>query len=175
VVRAGALRRPRLSDRRIGHGRAPSDRRPRRPIRRSPGPGRPERLRSAPCYFTKRVAWSPHPHGRLRASPIGAGLCPQFLVGGGPMHLNQASIIRREPATSAVLRFQSRISDRAIIEQAAQALFEFVFSVCNRLDGKHHWNECDEETKEGFRAEAAVVVKTVYPLLSPQPLRRPAL
>jgi hypothetical protein len=89
------------------------------------------------------------------------------------MQSNQASIIRRELATSAVLRLQPRLSDRAIIEEAAQALFEFVFSICNRLDGKHHWNECDEETKEGFRAEAAVVVKTVYPLYRPS--RRPAL
>ena len=90
------------------------------------------------------------------------------------MQSNQTSIIRRELATSAVLRLQPRLSDRAIVEQAAQALFEFVFSVCDRLDGKHRWNECDEETKEGFRAEAAVVVETVYPLLSPQPVRRPA-
>jgi hypothetical protein len=41
--------------------------------------------------------------------------------------------------------------DRAILDRAAEALFEFVFSSCDRLDGKHHWNDCDENTKDGFR------------------------
>ena len=92
------------------------------------------------------------------------------------MQSNQASLVRREPATGAVLRLQPRISDRAIIEQAAQALFEFVFSVCDRPDGEHDWNNCDEETKKGFRAEVALVTKTVWPLLSCQTVtRRPAL
>src|SRR6476660_4437148 len=31
-------------------------------------------LSRRPSYLTKRVASSPHPHGRLRANPAGAGL-----------------------------------------------------------------------------------------------------
>jgi hypothetical protein len=87
---------------------------------------------------------------------------------GWTVRSNQAALFQREQATPAVLRLQPRIVDRAIIEQAAQALFEFVFSVCDRLDGKHRWNDCDEETKEGFRAEAAIVIETAWPLLSRQ-------
>ena len=46
----------------LGHGRAPPDRRPRRPIRRSPGPGRPERLRSAPFFLSIIPSdWNPGP------------------------------------------------------------------------------------------------------------------
>ena len=41
-----------------------------------------------------------------------------------------------------------------MVEQAAQALFEFVFACSKRLDGKHLWMNCDEDTKEGFRGEA---------------------
>jgi len=53
--------------------------------------------------------------------------------------------------------------DSNIIELAAEALFQFVFSGCDRLDGKHHWTDCDEDTKAGFRAEAAAVLKAVWP------------
>jgi hypothetical protein len=51
--------------------------------------------------------------------------------------------------------------DRDIIERAAQALFEFVFSSCGRLE----WSKCDEETKEGFRGEAKAVIVAAWPLL----------
>ena len=87
------------------------------------------------------------------------------------MQTNRASLVRRQPATTAVLQFRPRKTERATVERAAQALFEFVFSACDRLDGKHDWNECDEETKEGFRAEAAVVIEVVWPLVG----KRPAL
>ena len=81
------------------------------------------------------------------------------------MQSNQATLVGKQSATT-VLRFPRRGCDTATIERAARALFEFVFSACDRLDGKHNWNECDEETKEAFRAEAAVVIETVWPLLS---------
>ena len=51
-----------------------------------------------------------------------------------------------------------------LIERAAEALYEFVFSGCDRLDGKHHWDNCSEETKEGFRREASAVLEAVWPL-----------
>jgi hypothetical protein len=51
--------------------------------------------------------------------------------------------------------------DSDIIERAAQALFEFVFSSCGRLE----WATCDEETKQGFRREAQAVIDAAWPLL----------
>jgi hypothetical protein len=60
---------------------------------------------------------------------------------------------------------QSMALDSDVIERAAQALFEFVFSSCGRLDGKHQWSTCDEHTKEGFRGEAATVIVAAWPLL----------
>ena len=86
------------------------------------------------------------------------------------MQSNRASLVRRQPAAAAVVQLAPTRADRAIVERAAQALFAFVFSACDRLDGKHDWSECDEETKEGFRAEAAVVIDAVWPTLE----RRPA-
>jgi hypothetical protein len=53
--------------------------------------------------------------------------------------------------------------DSETIETAAEALFEFVFSGCERLDGKHHWPDCSEETKAGFRAEVTAVLAAVWP------------
>ena len=61
---------------------------------------------------------------------------------------------------------QSAPIDDHIIEMAAEALFEFVFSGCNRLDGKRRWADCDEETKNGFRGEAAAALEAVWPMLS---------
>jgi hypothetical protein len=57
------------------------------------------------------------------------------------------------------------VLDSDIIERAAQALFEFVFSSCGRLDGKQQWATCEESTKEGFRGEAAAVIMAAWPLL----------
>ena len=57
------------------------------------------------------------------------------------------------------------VLDGDIIERAAQALFEFVFSSCGRLDGKQQWATCEESTKEGFRGEAAAVIGAAWPLL----------
>jgi len=56
--------------------------------------------------------------------------------------------------------------DRDIVERAAKALFEFVFSYCDRLDAKHRWSDCDEATREGFRGEAAAVIEAAWPLIS---------
>ena len=52
--------------------------------------------------------------------------------------------------------------DQEILERGAQALFEFVFSGTERLDGKHLWANCDEKVKAGFRAEAKAVVDAVF-------------
>ena len=57
------------------------------------------------------------------------------------------------------------------IERAAEALYEFVFSGCDRLDGKHHWEHCTEETKEGFRREAAAVLEAVWPISLPREIK----
>ena len=50
-----------------------------------------------------------------------------------------------------------------LVERAARALFECVFSCCDRLDGKNFWINCNEETREGFRAEAIAVLEAVWP------------
>ena len=55
--------------------------------------------------------------------------------------------------------------------ETAEALYEFVFSGCDRLDGKHHWGHCNEETKEEFRLEASAVLEAVWPILSPRELK----
>jgi hypothetical protein len=55
--------------------------------------------------------------------------------------------------------------DAAILDLAAEALFKFVFSSCDRLDGKHDWNDCDENTRAGFRCEARAVIEAVWPIL----------
>jgi hypothetical protein len=50
-----------------------------------------------------------------------------------------------------------------MVERAAQALFEFVFAVTKRLDGKHLWLNSDEDTKAGFRREAIAVLQAAWP------------
>jgi hypothetical protein len=61
---------------------------------------------------------------------------------------------------------QSLPLDDDIVDRAAEALYSFVFSGCDRLDGKHCWHDCDEGTKAGFRREAAAVLCSVWPLLA---------
>lgn len=62
---------------------------------------------------------------------------------------------RRESETAAVIPLPRPIVlDGDTIERSAQALFEFVFSSCGRLE----WATCDEETKRGFRGEARAVI-----------------
>jgi hypothetical protein len=58
-----------------------------------------------------------------------------------------------------------------LIERAAEALYEFVFSGCDRLDGKRHWEHCSEETKAGFRREASAVLVAVLPVLLPREIK----
>ena len=60
---------------------------------------------------------------------------------------------------------RSVLVDHNILDRAAEALYEFVFSGCHRLDGKRRWADCDEETKGGFRREASAVLDVVVPLL----------
>jgi hypothetical protein len=69
---------------------------------------------------------------------------------------------RRKSEACLVLPFVLGI-DSGTTERAAEALFEFVFSGCERLDGKHNWVDCSEETKAGFRAEARAVLAAVWP------------
>jgi hypothetical protein len=52
-----------------------------------------------------------------------------------------------------------------MVERGAQALFEHVFSGTERLDGKHLWVNCDEVTKEGFRAEVKSVLEATMPFM----------
>lgn len=88
---------------------------------------------------------------------------------GPAMQANQA------PAVFAVERYRREVEYESpplsialnsdIIDRAAQALFEFVFSSCGRLDGKQQWATCEESTKEGFRGEAAAVIVAAWPFL----------
>jgi hypothetical protein len=55
--------------------------------------------------------------------------------------------------------------DGEMVERAAQALFEFVFACSERLDRKHLWMNCDEDTKQGFRREATAVIQAVWPFM----------
>jgi hypothetical protein len=55
--------------------------------------------------------------------------------------------------------------NREMVERGAQALFEHVFSGTERLDGKHLWVNCDDVTKEAFRAEAESVLEATVPLM----------
>ena len=69
---------------------------------------------------------------------------------------------RRELETAAVIPLPRPITlDSDTIERAAQALFEFVFSSCGRLE----WATCDEVTKQGFRGEARAAIVAAWPLL----------
>jgi hypothetical protein len=70
---------------------------------------------------------------------------------------------RSERDTPFALRHRSGEVDSDIIELAAEALFQFVFSGCDSLDGGRHWTDGHEDTKAGFRAEAAAVLKAVWP------------
>ena len=61
--------------------------------------------------------------------------------------------------------------DHNLIERAAEALYEFVFSGCDRLDGNRHWDDCGEETKAGFRREASAMLEAVWPILLPREIK----
>ena len=61
-----------------------------------------------------------------------------------------------------------------MVERGAQALFEHVFSGLERFDGKHLWANCDDVTKEAFRAEAKSVLEATTPLLAMTRDRRDA-
>lgn len=71
---------------------------------------------------------------------------------------------RVEPERSAPI-------DHNLIERAAEALYEFVFSGCDRLDGNRHWDDCGEETKAGFRREASAMLEAVWPILLPREIK----
>ena len=55
--------------------------------------------------------------------------------------------------------------NREMVERGAQALFEHIFSSTERLDGKHLWVNCDDVTKEAFRAEAQSVLEAAVPFM----------
>ena len=48
--------------------------------------------------------------------------------------------------------------DRATLDRAAEALFDFVFSSCV---GQRRWTDCDENTQDGLRGEALAVIEAV--------------
>src|SRR5262249_15146182 len=83
--------------------------------------------------------------------------------GGNAMQWNQAQSIPTAPDQAWKRRNfsgpQSVLLDKEIVEKGAQALFEFVFSGLERLDGKQLWTNCSEETRAGFRAEAKAVLE----------------
>ena len=83
------------------------------------------------------------------------------------MRVNEAAQYHIDRERSVRLQTQSMQSpiNSETIERAAEALFEFVFSGCNRLDGKRRGANCDEETKIGFRREAAAALEAVWPIL----------
>ena len=84
------------------------------------------------------------------------------------MRLNRAPNCvetRQRPVQSAPFVPKEIGLDRDIVERGAKALFEYVFSSCDRFDGKHHWESCDEDTKDGFRGEVSAVIRAVWPKL----------
>jgi hypothetical protein len=87
------------------------------------------------------------------------------------MQLNGASTVLRDAGDTfewdgaSLAQFTPSI-DSEIIEKAAEALYAFVFSGCDRLDGGHRWRNCDEDTRAGFRREAAAVLASVWPTLA---------
>ena len=89
-------------------------------------------------------------------------------MGGGPCNrtelLQNPSSLRAIGQKVAFDPTNRRLSIIAILERAAEALYEFVFSGCDRLDGNHRWADCDEETEEGFRREAGAVLDAIRPL-----------
>ena len=90
---------------------------------------------------------------------------------GAEMYLNEASGVSRDAAEGfgwegAPLKQPAASIDSLIIEKAAEALYVYVFSGCDRLDGKRRWLDCDEGTRAGFRREAAAVLASVWPLLA---------
>ena len=91
-------------------------------------------------------------------------------VWGAAMQLNGAarSFVYAQDGTDRTVQCErSAPIDHNVIETAAKALYEFVFSGCDRLDGKRHWEDCGEETKAGFRREAIAVLEAVWPILLP--------
>jgi hypothetical protein len=83
-------------------------------------------------------------------------------IDSGSRHCSRMDRVTRLPRLVAE---RSTIPDNDVVEQGAQALFEFVFATCGRLDGKHQWASSDEQTKEGFRGEAKAVLVAAWPLL----------
>ena len=75
------------------------------------------------------------------------------------LYLAEQSHILAAPST----RHQPPTCDAAIIEIAAQALFEFVFSRTERFDSMYTWENSYEATKQGFREEALVVIEALWP------------
>jgi hypothetical protein len=76
---------------------------------------------------------------------------------------NAISLVSAERGISSTVQEQQPVTlDYEIVERGAQALFEFVFSGTERLDGKHLWATCDNEIKAGFRAEARAVLEAIW-------------
>ena len=87
-----------------------------------------------------------------------------LIAGGDAMQSNQAHAISvpwTEPGNGTRVRNRFAL-DQEMVERGAEALFQFVFSGTERLDGKHLWANCDEKIKAGFRAEARAVLEAVW-------------
>ena len=87
------------------------------------------------------------------------------------MYLNGVSGVSRDAGEGfewdgTSLKQPAASIDSDVIEKAAEALYVYVFSGCDRLDGKRRWQDCDEGTRAGFRREAAAVLASIWPLLA---------
>jgi hypothetical protein len=88
---------------------------------------------------------------------IGAG---RALNSGQAASAEHRRIESKENPAVSVLPVQCS-GDEAIIECAAQALFEYVFAGSERLDTKHFWMNCDEATKEASEGGARAALQAV--------------
>ena len=84
----------------------------------------------------------------------------------GAIRCHKSTAHGERDARGSLLEPQPIALDGEMVERAAQALFEFVFACSKRLDGKHFWMNCDEDIKEGFRAEATTVIQAVWSSVS---------
>jgi hypothetical protein len=106
---------------------------------------------------------------------ISAGAMSHESQNGAPGSAKLFSLVTRIDAGRAKANSaQASSSFEAMIECAAQALFEHVFAGSERLDVKHLWMNCDEATKEGFRGEARAALQAVCLLLRGDTLEQTA-
>ena len=101
------------------------------------------------------------PHSEAAAS---AKLFSLVTRTGGGRAVQASSSFENRRTESKENAQASVLPGEAMIECAARALFEYVFARSERLDAKHLWLNCDEATKEGFRAEARAALQAAWAL-----------